>query len=316
MMSAGQFSLTGKKVWVAGHRGMVGSAILRQLQARGDVGEIITATHAELDLIRQADVEAFMAEHKPDLVIIAAAIVGGILANDTYPVDFLYKNLMIQNNVIKAAADNDVQKLVLLGSSCIYPKMAEQPIRESSLLTGPLEETNKWYAVAKIAGVQLCAAYRIQHGKDFISLMPTNLYGPGDNYSLETGHVIPALLRKAHDAKVSGAATMEVWGSGKVRREFLHVDDLASATVFLTENYSEIEHINVGYGDDITIAELARLICDTVGFQGELVFDASKPDGTPRKLMDSSRLHAMGWQSSISLREGLASTYQLAADSF
>lgn len=311
-----KFSLTGKKVWVAGHRGMVGSAIVRRLRARGDVAEIITASRNEVDLVRQIEVEEFIAEKKPDVVFNAAAVVGGILANDTYPVEFLYDNLMIQNNVVKASADVGVEKLVLLGSSCIYPKMARQPIEESSLLTGPLEETNKWYAIAKIAGVMLCAAYRREYGKDFISLMPTNLYGPGDNYSLEKGHVIPALMRKAHVAKVSGAPSLEIWGTGNARREFLHVDDLADATVFLTENYSEMEHINVGSGDDVSIADLARLICEVVGYEGRLEFDTSKPDGTPRKLMDSGRLRALGWAPGISLRDGLASTYADAKDGF
>lgn len=317
MVVSGQnFSLTGKKVWVAGHRGMVGSAIVRRLRARGDVAEIITASRNEVDLVRQIEVEEFIAEKKPDVVFNAAAVVGGILANDTYPVEFLYDNLMIQNNVVKASADVGVEKLVLLGSSCIYPKMARQPIEESSLLTGPLEETNKWYAIAKIAGVMLCAAYRREYGKDFISLMPTNLYGPGDNYSLEKGHVIPALMRKAHVAKVSGAPSLEIWGTGNARREFLHVDDLADATVFLTENYSEMEHINVGSGDDVSIADLARLICEVVGYEGRLEFDTSKPDGTPRKLMDSGRLRALGWAPGISLRDGLASTYADAKDGF
>jgi len=315
-MAVPKFSIAGKKVWVAGHRGMVGSAVVRRLEERGDVAEIITASRSEVDLVRQAETEEFVAEHKPDLVVVAAAVVGGILANDTYPVEFLYDNLMVQNNIIKASADIGVSKLVLLGSSCIYPKMAAQPIQEGSLLTGPLEETNQWYAVAKIAGLKLCAAYRREYRKDFISLMPTNLYGPGDNYSLEKSHVIPALLRKAHMARESGARSMEIWGTGRARREFLHVDDLARAIVFLAENYSDIEHINVGAGDDIAIAELARLICEVVGFAGELTFDTSKPDGTPRKLLDSSRLSSLGWSHTIPLRQGLASTYADAKVSF
>jgi GDP-L-fucose synthase len=303
------YSLAGKKIWVAGHGGMVGSAILRQLEARADVGEIVTCSRSEVDLVRQIETEEFISEKKPDLVFVAAAVVGGILANDTYPVEFLYDNLMIQNNIIKASADTGVEKLVLLGSSCIYPRMARQPIQERSLLTGPLEETNEWYAIAKIAGIKLCMAYRREYAKDFISLMPTNLYGPGDNYSLETSHVIPALIRKAHVAKVTSAPSMGIWGTGQPKREFLHVDDLASATVFLAENYSGMEHINVGSGDDISIADLAKLICEIVGYEGKLEFDTSKPDGTPRKLMDSKRLRALGWAPSISLRDGLASTY-------
>lgn len=315
-MAVPKFSIAGKKVWVAGHRGMVGSAVVRRLEERGDVAEIITASRSEVDLVRQAETEEFVAEHKPDLVVVAAAVVGGILANDTYPVEFLYDNLMVQNNIIKASAEIGVSKLVLLGSSCIYPKMAAQPIQEGSLLTGPLEETNQWYAVAKIAGLKLCAAYRREYRKDFISLMPTNLYGPGDNYSLEKSHVIPALLRKAHMARESGARSMEIWGTGRARREFLHVDDLARAIVFLAENYSDVEHINVGAGDDIAIADLARLICEVVGFAGELTFDTSKPDGTPRKLLDSSRLSSLGWSPTIPLRQGLASTYADARVSF
>lgn len=309
IVSEKKYSLAGKKVWVAGHRGMVGSAIVRQLAERDDVAEIITASRSEVDLVRQVETEEFIFDSKPDLVFVASAVVGGILANDTYPVEFLYDNLMIQNNIIKASADAGVEKLVLLGSSCIYPKMAPQPIGESSILTGPLEETNKWYAVAKIAGIMLCAAYRREYGKDFISLMPTNLYGPGDNYSLEKSHVIPALIRKAHMAKATNAPRMEIWGTGTPKREFLHVDDLASATVFLAENYSGMEHINVGCGEDISIADLAQLICEIVGYEGKIEFDTSKPDGTPRKLMDSTRLRALGWAPCISLSDGLASTY-------
>ncbi|CAJ1391735.1 unnamed protein product [Effrenium voratum] len=295
---------------------MVGSAVVRRLERRGDLAEIITASRADVDLMRQDAVAHFVAEARPDVIIMAAAVVGGILANDSYPVEFLYDNLMIQNNVIHSAAANDVGKLVLLGSSCIYPKHADQPISEESLLTGPLEPTNQWYAIAKIAGIKLCEAHRKQYGRDFISLMPTNLYGPGDNYSLETGHVIPALLRKAHMAKIAGKSEMEVWGSGRPRREFMHVDDLADAIVFLTEHYSAGEQINVGVEYDVTIAELARTICDVVGFEGELRFDTSKPDGTPRKLMDSSRLATLGWQPQIALEAGLASTYEAAQVEF
>lgn len=304
-----KFDLNNCRIWVAGHNGMVGSAIVRQLMARGDIKEIITVSRDVVDLTRQAETERFILKEKPDVVIIAAAKVGGILANDSYPVDFLHNNLMIQNNIISGSAAAGVKKLVLLGSSCIYPKMAKQPIQEKSLLTGPLEETNEWYAIAKIAGIKLCAAYRKQFKKDFISLMPTNLYGFGDNYSLETSHVIPALLRKAHAAKVNGADNVQIWGTGRAKREFLHVDDLASATLFLTERYSSSEHINVGSGVDIQIADLAQMICEVVGFKGALSFDNTKPDGTPRKLMDSKHLKNLGWSPTISLRDGLATTY-------
>ncbi|MEO0412397.1 MAG: GDP-L-fucose synthase [Pseudomonadota bacterium] len=302
------YDLTGKRVWVAGHRGMVGSALVRRLGHEG-VKEIITASRAELDLMRQADVETWMSKERPDAVIVAAAKVGGILANDRYPADFLYDNLMIEANIIKAAADHGAQKLLFLGSSCIYPKLADQPIKEDSLLTGPLEPTNEWYAISKIAGIKLCQAFRKQHGLDFISAMPTNLYGPGDNYHPDNSHVIPALLRKAHDAKTSGASDMVVWGTGSPMREFMHADDLADALVFLLKNYSAAPHVNVGVGYDVTIRELAQSVCEVVGFRGELVFDTSKPDGTPRKLMDSSTLLEMGWKPTITLRDGLADAY-------
>ncbi|MFP6741201.1 MAG: GDP-L-fucose synthase [Alphaproteobacteria bacterium] len=304
----GPFDLAGKRVWVAGHKGMVGSALVRRLATENC--EIITAGRSDLDLARQADVEAWVADRRPDAVIMAAARVGGILANDSYPADFLYDNLAIETNVIHAAHQADVAKLLFLGSSCIYPKMAPQPIPESALLTGPLEPTNQWYAIAKIAGIMLCQAYRRQHGRDFISAMPTNLYGPGDNLDLTSSHVAPALMAKAHAAKSAGEAALEVWGTGQVRREFLHVDDAADALVHLLKTYSGFDHVNVGTGEDVTITELAQLICRVVGFEGELHFDTSKPDGTPRKLLDVSKLGALGWTARTSLEDGQASTYE------
>ncbi len=296
--------LAGKRIWVAGHRGMVGSALVRRLAS--EPCEILTADRSVLDLTRQAEVEAWVADARPDIVVLAAARVGGIAANAARPLDFLLDNLVIETNVLSAADKAGVDRLLFLGSSCIYPKLAPQPIREDALLTGPLEPTNEWYAVAKIAGIKLAQAYRAQKGRDYISAMPTNLYGPGDNYDLESSHVIPALLRKAVEARDAGADTMTVWGSGTPRREFMHVDDLADALVFLLKGYSEAEHINIGVGDDVTIAELAQTVCDVVGFTGELVFDTARPDGTPRKLMDSSRLTALGWRPRIGLRAGLA----------
>ncbi len=302
------FDLSGKSIWVAGHRGMVGAALVRRLARDGH--RVITAGRDTLDLMRQAQVEDWVAANRPDVVIVAAARVGGIAANAARPVDFLHDNLMIEANIMRAAADNGVGKLLFLGSSCIYPRRAPQPMAEDALLTGPLEETNQWYAIAKIAGIKLAQAYRQQMGLDFISAMPTNLYGPGDNYDLESSHVIPALLRKAIEARDSGAATMTVWGSGTPLREFMHVDDLADALVFLLENYSAADHINVGTGQEVTIAEVAQTIADTVGFTGELVFDASRPDGTPRKLMDSARLLALGWAPRIGLADGLADAHR------
>lgn len=301
------FDLSGRRIWVAGHRGMVGSALVRRLAQDGHA--VLTTGEKRLDMIRQADIEAFFAANRPDVVIIAAAKVGGIAANAARPVDFLHDNLMIEANIMRAAADAGVAKLMFLGSSCIYPRLAPQPMAENALLTGPLEETNQWYAVAKIAGIKLAQAYRQQHGLDFISAMPTNLYGPGDNYDLESSHVIPALLRKAVEARDAGAKTMTVWGSGTPLREFMHVDDLADALVFLLQNYSESEHINVGTGQEVTIAQVAQAIADTVGFTGKLVFDTSRPDGTPRKLMDSQRLLTRGWAPKISLHDGLADAY-------
>ncbi len=302
------YDLTGKRVFVAGHRGMVGSAIMRRL-GREDC-TVLTASRAELDLKDQAAVRAWFAANKPDAVFLAAAKVGGILANDSYPADFLYDNLMIEANVIEAAHVHDVEKLLFLGSSCIYPKFAPQPITEDALLTGPLEPTNEWYAIAKIAGIKLAQAYRKQHGRDFISAMPTNLYGPGDNFDLQSSHVLPALIRKAHEAKLARAPSMQIWGSGTPRREFLHVDDLADACVFLMRTYSDESHVNVGFGDDVTIIELVEMVTEAVGFAGEIVRDTTKPDGTPRKLMDSALLTGVGWQPQIGLREGIAATYQ------
>lgn len=301
-------SLKGKRVWVAGHKGMVGSAIVRRLERESC--DLVTVGRDAVDLRRQAEVDEWMAAQRPDAVFLAAAKVGGILANDTYPADFLYDNLMIEANVIHAAHRLGVEKLLFLGSSCIYPKFAKQPMDESQLLTGPLEPTNEWYAIAKIAGIKLCQAYRKQHGARFISAMPTNLYGPGDNFDLEKSHVIPALIRKMHEAKEAREDAVEIWGTGKPRREFLHVDDLADALVFLMKNYDGADHINVGVGQDLSIKELAEIIRDVVGFEGELAFDPSKPDGTPRKLLDVSRLNALGWYARTSLKEGLQSTYE------
>lgn len=306
------FDLTGKRVFVAGHRGMVGSAIVRRLATEGCT--VLTATRQELDLMDQAATRAWMAEQRPDAVVLAAAKVGGILANDTYPADFLYDNLMIAANVIEAAHRADVGRLLFLGSSCIYPKFAEQPIVEESLLTGALEPTNEWYAVAKIAGIKLCQAYRRQHGRDYISAMPTNLYGPGDNFDLQSSHVLPALIRKAHEAKLAGDTSITIWGTGTPRREFLHSDDCADACVHLLKTYSDDIHVNVGSGDDITIYDLATLVCEVVGFSGSIERDASKPDGTPRKLMSADKLRAMGWQPSIELRDGIAHAYQSFLD--
>ena len=301
------YDLTGKRIWVAGHRGMVGGAVVRRLASEDC--EVITAGRDVVDLTDQAAVDAWMADARPDAIVMAAAKVGGILANNTYPVDFLQENIILQSNVFRAAHANDVQRLLFLGSSCIYPKHAPQPIREDCLLTGPLEPTNEWYAIAKIAGIKAVQAYRKQHGRDWISAMPTNLYGPGDNYDLETSHVLPALLRKFHEAKVSGAKEVVIWGSGKPLREFMHCDDLADALVFLLKEYSDDQHINVGSGDEVSIRELAEIIAKVVGYEAALVFDSSKPDGTPRKLMDSGRLREMGWNGARSLEDGLAGTF-------
>jgi GDP-L-fucose synthase len=302
------FSLKGKRVWVAGHGGMVGGALLRRLSRENC--EVLTVSHGSLDLRRQAETERWVRMHKPDVVVMAAAKVGGILANAKDPARFLYDNLMIESNVIHAAYQSGVRKLLFLGSSCIYPKHAAQPIMEEALMTGPLEATNESYAIAKIAGVKLCQSYRKQYGCDFISAMPCNLYGPGDNFNPETAHVIPALMRRAHEAKVSGARSLNIWGTGRPRREFLYVDDLADALVFLLKNYSGLSPVNVGSGEDITIAELSSMIADVTGFKGSLIFDPSKPDGTKQKLMDSSRIFTAGWRAGHGLESGLATTYQ------
>ena len=299
---------TSAKVYVAGHRGMVGSAIVRALEAAG-FENILTRSSTELDLRDQAAVSRFMSAEKPVYVFLAAARVGGILANDSYPADFIYDNLVIETNLIHTAYTSGVKKMLFLGSTCIYPKLAEQPLKEDYLLTGPLEPTNEWYAVAKIAGIKLCQAYRKQHGSDFISAMPTNLYGPGDNYDLEKSHVIPAMLRKMHEAKENNAPSVTLWGTGTPRREFLHVDDLADALLFLMHNYSDHSHVNVGVGHDLTIRELAEVVASVVGFEGDLIFDSSKPDGTPRKLVDTSLINSLGWRARIPLEEGLEAAY-------
>ena len=300
-------------IFVAGHRGLVGSAIWRELTRLGFT-KLIGRTRAELDLLDTAAVRRFYAEEKPAYVFVAAAKVGGIHANDSLPAEFLYENLQIQNNLIHGAHLQGVKKLLFLGSSCIYPRLAAQPLREDSLLTGPLEPTNQWYAAAKIAGIMLCQAYRKQYGFDAISLMPTNLYGPGDNFHAENSHVLPALLRRFHEAKLSGASDVEIWGTGEPRREFLHVDDLADAAVFLMNSYCDPEIINVGTGTDVSIRELAELIQEVVGYRGSIRFDTSRPDGTPRKLLDVSRLQELGWQPKIALRDGIATTYRWFLD--
>jgi GDP-L-fucose synthase len=299
----------GEAVYVAGHRGLVGSALVKRLEKKG-AKELLLRSHADLDLRDQNAVNDFFASAKPAYVYLVAARVGGILANDSSPADFLRDNIQIQTNVIDAAWRSGTKKLLFLGSSCIYPKHAPQPISESSLLTGPLEPTNEWYAIAKIAGIKLCQAYRRQYGFNAISAMPTNLYGPGDNFNLETSHVMPALIRKFHEAKVRGNPTVVVWGSGKPRREFLYVDDLADALIFLMQHYDSEELLNVGWGEDLSIRELAQQVKATVGFDGAIEFDASKPDGTPRKLLDTTRLKALGWYPRVRLEEGLRKTYE------
>lgn len=308
-MAAPLYSLEGKRVWVAGHRGMVGAAIVERLQSE-NCAEILTATRSELDLTRQAEVEAWARDNKPDAVFVAAAKVGGILANDTYPFDFLYENLMIEANVIKAAHDAGTEKLLFLGSSCIYPRLAPQPIHEDSLLTGPLEPTNEWYAIAKIAGIKLCEAYRKQHGADFISAMPTNLYGPNDNYDLQNSHVLPALIRKAHEAKARGEDSIEIWGTGEVWREFMHVRDCADGLIFLMKHYSGDQFVNLGAGSDVTIKQLAEMVCEVAGLTGGLRHDLTKPDGTPKKLMSSERINAMGWHPKTALKNGVREVYR------
>lgn len=298
-----------KKIYVAGHRGLVGSALVRKLEKEGFIN-ILTRSHNELDLTRQADVEEFFETEKPDYVILAAAKVGGIHANDTYPADFIMKNLQIECNVIDAAYKNQVQKLLFLGSSCIYPRECPQPIKEEYLLSDYLEKTNEAYALAKIAGLKMCSYYNKQYGTDYISVMPCNLYGINDNFSLENSHVLPALMRKFHEAKIKGEPTVMVWGSGKPLREFLNVDDLADACLFLMDNYQGDEFFNVGYGEEVSIMELAQMVKQTVGFQGEIIMDASKPDGTMRKLTDISRIKSLGWKPEITLEQGLKETYQ------
>lgn len=301
--------MTKNRIFIAGHRGLVGSALVRRLQRESSV-ELLLRTRVELDLTNQQATDAFFAAHRPDQVYLAAAKVGGILANDTYPAELIGQNLAIQSNVIESAYRHGVKKLLFLGSSCIYPKNAPQPMTEDCLLTGPLEPTNEWYAIAKIAGLKLAQAYRKQYGFDAICAMPTNLYGPGDNFDLNTSHVLPALIRKFVEAKSQARTEVEIWGTGKPRREFLHVDDLADACVFLMNNYSAAEPVNIGWGEDISIAELAGLVARHTGFTGRLRFDTSKPDGTPRKLLDVSRLTSLGWRPSIKLTDGIASTIQ------
>lgn len=301
------YSLAGKRVFVAGHRGMVGGAIVRRLASEGC--EVITAGRDQLDLIDQRQTFDWVAANKPDAIFMAAAKVGGILANSTMPAQFLYLNLVMQANIVEAARLAGVEKLMLLGSSCIYPKFAPQPIPEDALLTGPLESTNQWYAIAKIAGIMLGDAYRAEYGCDYVSAMPTNLYGIGDNFDLNSSHVLPALIRKAHEAKLAGAGELEIWGTGTPRREFLYADDCADALVFLMKEYSGAGHVNVGSGEDIEIREVAQLVCDVVGFEGAIVCDTTKPDGTPRKLMSADKLRGMGWAPSTPLRQGIAKAY-------
>ena len=312
MNAAVAYGLAGKRVWVAGHGGMAGSAIVRRLGKENC--QILTVRRAELDLRRQAEVEAWMEKARPQAVFLAAATVGGILANAARPAEFLYDNLAIETNIIDAARNTGVEKLLFLGSSCIYPRFAAQPMTEDQLLTGPLEPTNEWYAVAKIAGIKLCQAYRRQYGSDFISAMPTNLYGRADNYDLQSGHVAAALQVKVHRAKSTGAPNIELWGTGTPKREFLFVDDLADALVFLMKHYSEDPHINVGTGEEITIRELAELIARIAGYHGEIVYDRSKPDGTPRKVMDVSRLAGLGWRARTSLEQGFTAAYRWYLD--
>ncbi len=312
MSTTEQFTIQGKRVWVAGHRGMVGSALVRRLAVEDCT--IITASRDACDLTRQDQVETWLKKERPDVALIAAAKVGGILANDQNPATFLYDNLMIEANAIHACFQTGVEKLLFLGSSCIYPKLAPQPMPEECLLEGALEPTNQWYAVAKIVGIKLCQAYRRQYGADFISAMPTNLYGPGDNFDLLSSHVAPALIAKMHQAKVAGAADVEIWGSGKPRREFLHVDDVADACIHLMKVYSDELHVNIGCGEDLSIGDLAELIRGIVGFEGSLRYNTARPDGTPRKLLDVSRLKALGWQPRIGLEEGLRDAYRWFQD--
>lgn len=302
------FPLTGKRVWVAGHRGMVGSALVRRLQR--EACTVLTVRRTSLDLRHQAEVEDWLLEHRPDAIFIAAATVGGIRANATRPAEFLYDNLAIAANIIHGAVRSNAAKVIVLGAACLYPRLAAQPMSEDSLLTGLPEPTNEWYTVAKIAAVKLCQAYRQQYGSDFIAAVPANLYGPGDNFDVEAGHVVPGLLRRAHEARVSNAPELPIWGTGKALREFMHVDDCADALVFLMKTYSDPRLINVGTGEEVSIGELARKVCDVVGYTGGLLFDSSKPDGMPRKLLNSSRILSMGWRRQIGLDEGLRQTYR------
>ena len=296
-----------RRIWVAGHKGMVGSAIVRQLKETGD--EVLTVDRSIVDLRHQLPIELWLKQNRPDIIIFAAAKVGGILANDSYPADFIYDNLAIETNIIHSAHLADVDRLVFLGSSCIYPKFASQPIKEEALLTGSLEPTNEWYAIAKIAGIKMCQAYRKQYGRRYISLMPCNLYGPNDNYDLNTSHVLPALIRKFHEAKVNNSPDVVVWGSGAPLREFMHVDDMARGVLFCMDHFDGYEHINCGAGDEVSIKDLAKTIKDVVKYEGNLTFDRSKPDGTPRKLMDSSRLRSLGWSPQITLKDGILDAY-------
>lgn len=312
MMPQQSFDLTDRRVWVAGHRGMVGAALVRRLAQ--EKCEILTVGRETADLRRQSEVEQWMTETRPEAVFVAAATVGGIVANDSRPAEFLYDNLIIESNIIHAAKQTGVEKLLFLGSTCIYPRLAPQPMPEDSMLTGPLEPTNQWYAIAKIAGIKLCDAYRRQYGCRFISAQPTNLYGPDDNFDLQGSHVLPALIRKIHEAKLSGVDTVEIWGTGTPKREFLYVDDLADALVFLLRHYDQEGHVNVGTGEEVTISELAERIASTVGYDGGFVFNTDKPDGTPRKLADVGRLNALGWRARTSLEMGLKLTYQWYLD--
>lgn len=295
------------RIWVAGHKGMVGSALVRHLKQRGD--EVLTVDRSIVDLRNQIAVEVWLKQNRPDAILFAAAKVGGIFANDTFPADFIYDNLAIETNIIHSAHVADIDRLVFLGSSCIYPKFAQQPIKEEALLTGSLEPTNEWYAVAKIAGIKLCQAYRKQYGRRYISVMPCNLYGPNDNFDLQTSHVLPGLMRKFHEARVENRHEVVVWGTGRPLREFLYVDDLARGVVFCLNEYDEYEHINCGAGSELSIADLARTVAEAVGYQGKITFDTTKPDGTPRKIMDSSRIRALGWKPEVSLEAGVARTY-------
>ena len=313
MTNSSFYSLSGKRIWVCGHNGMVGSAIIRRLKTEDNV-EILTSNRSEVDLVNQASVNDWLTKNKPDAIFLAAAKVGGIHANNSYPADFIYLNTMIAANVIHGAFINNVEKLLFLGSSCIYPKLAPQPIKEDALLTGPLEPTNQWYAIAKISGIMMAQAYRAQYGCDFISAMPTNLYGPNDNFHLENSHVIPAIIQKVHTAKLNNDPSIEIWGTGKIFREFMHADDCADGLVFLMKNCSQHEHVNLGAGDDVTILELTQTVMKVIGYEGEIIHDLSKPDGPPKKMMDNSQLSALGWKPNYKLENGLRHAYQWFLD--